>query len=348
MASHRSNGTHARDAAAAWASSSQAAEVRAAAAAVEAKHLAELRSFRQPPAAVIQVLEAIAVLLGLPETGWLALRKRLDATFLQRLGSFDASAAMRIPIPRVDRLQQLLHAPGFGQALREKCPSAAPLAAWCQAVGRLLSCIYRQGGSPSPVTCVSSARTAAVDEPVEQQQPQISHRSEHASHDNGPQLGEAVRKPPLMAPYPQAAQPGPPCDLGGLSVMPELWRLNSTELMRVPDLCVTRGTIGSVTWHGETDCRGLLSALKDVVVIDQGEVVVYPSPGQKPPVGQGLNKPASVVLLGCMPKSSTRLTDPRARERYVQRVKQMTAEKGAIFEDYDCDSGTWKFRVEHF
>merc|ERR1712232_194329 len=109
-----------------------------------------------------------------------------------------------------------------------------------------------------------------------------------------------------------------------------------------------RKGVGCVVFHGETDCRGLLEQLGQLLVIEQGEVVVYPDARHKPPVGQGLNKPASVVLYGCMPKSQQRLSDPRARERYRERVAKMTEEKGAVFEDYNCEDGTWKFHVTHF
>jgi len=116
----------------------------------------------------------------------------------------------------------------------------------------------------------------------------------------------------------------------------------------VRDLRVGRENIGHVTFIGDTDCRGLLPQLSEIMIIQQGEVVVYPEACKKPPVGQGLNKPASIVLYGCMPKSQTRLSSPRARERYRQRVAQMTEDKGATFEDYNCEDGTWTFRVNHF
>lgn len=139
-----------------------------------------------------------------------------------------------------------------------------------------------------------------------------------------------------------------PANLAGLIVEPELWKLSDAELLNVRNLRVGRTGVGTVTFHGETDCRGLMHQLHELLVIEQGEVVVYPDARWKPPVGHGLNKPASVVLYGCMPKSQQRLADPKARDRYRQRVSHMTEEKGAVFEDYNCEDGTWKFRVTHF
>ncbi|CAE8697614.1 unnamed protein product [Polarella glacialis] len=142
------------------------------------------------------------------------------------------------------------------------------------------------------------------------------------------------------------ALPAP--DLGGLSVEPSLWEMGEAELSCVVGLRIGKAGIGHVTFNSETDCRGLLPRLHEILSVEQGEIVVYPDPAMKPEVGQELNKPASVVLYGCMPKSQSRLTDSRACDRYKQRVAQMTEEKGAVFEDYSCEDGTWKFRVHHF
>ena len=39
-------------------------------------------------------LEVAAAILGLPDTGWVAVRKRLDATFLQRIADFDCACCV--------------------------------------------------------------------------------------------------------------------------------------------------------------------------------------------------------------------------------------------------------------
>lgn len=138
-----------------------------------------------------------------------------------------------------------------------------------------------------------------------------------------------------------------PLDLGGLMVEPDLWELTEAEAAHVSELRVSREGVGSVTFHGETDCRELKRSLREVVVLNPGEVVVYPNQKMKPPVGTGLNKPATIVLYGCLPKTQG-FRDRKARDRYKKRVKQMTEDKGAEFLDYDCDQGIWHFRVGHF
>lgn len=155
----------------------------------------------------------------------------------------------------------------------------------------------------------------------------------------------SVPLPPARSLPPAEAPVG---HVAGLQVEPNLWALSEADLVSVRDLTISRKGVGRVTFHGETDCRGLLRELHHLLIIDQGEVVVYPDASLKPPVGQGLNKPASVTLFGCMPKSKQRFADPEAKERYRQRVAKMTQEKGATFEDYNCEDGTWKFHVTHF
>lgn len=334
---------------------SEASDVAAAASAVELRDLAELRSLRQPPAVVSQVVEALAAILGLSETGWVAQKKRLDSGLLQKLASFDDRATLlRVPSIRLERFHKALQTPAFSdERLHKTCPAVAPLASWCLAVRRLLLTLGEQPDATVTVEMDARERPSAGALPGQGCQvvraasvgtSDCAQRSAGAGSREAPQEMTRGASASCVAP----SEVRPESDLAGLEVEPELWRMSESELSRVQNLRVGRMGVGCVTFDGETDCRGLLPQLKELLVVEQGEVVVYPDPRQKPPVGQGLNKAASVVLYGCMPKSQQRLVDPRARERYKQRVAQMTEEKGAVFEDYDCDDGTWRFRVTHF
>lgn len=275
--------------------------VQAAAQAVTLRDLAELRSFRNPPPAVIQVLEPLAVLLGVSDTRWAKMRKLLDGNLLGRLFSFDPSMLTQ---QQVDRVAVCLDAPAFSDgSLHEKCPAAVSLAAWCDAIMQYVEMI--QPESPAA-------------------------GRENMRNENVPANGVSCQS-----------------DLGGVTVEPNIWAMSETELSRVKGLCFTREGVGSMYFHGETDVRDVLPHLADVVQLQPGEVVVYPHPGTKPPVGTGLNKAADITLFGCMPKTRG-FADHKAKERYRRRVKQMTEDKGAEFLDYDCERGTWKFRVSHF
>ena len=218
-----------------------------------------------------------------------------------------------------------LDAPAFSdRSLLEKCPCAAPLAQWCFAAATLLLNMQVKDAS-------SKLSMIPLQEKCEPQK--VQEKSE-------PRKRQKEKK----AQQAQQAEP----DLGGLFVKPRLWDLSVEELKRVEDLTIGREGVGQITFYGQTDCRDLLQNISQILSIHLGEIVVYPDASLKPPVGQGLNKPASVLLLHCMPKCRTRLADARAKQRYKDRVAQMTREKGAVFEDYDPNDGTWKFRVPHF
>jgi len=138
-------------------------------------------------------------------------------------------------------------------------------------------------------------------------------------------------------------QPGAPA----LVIEPDLGALGPLELRCVRDLTISREGVGRITFPGETDCLGL--DLERLVRMEVGEVLVYPETGFKPPVGEGLNKPAVVTMHQCYPPNSGRmLQDPKAQERYKRKIKQMTEEKQATFIDYDCITGVWEFSVDHF
>eukprot|EP00930_Biecheleria_cincta_P045237 TRINITY_DN31184_c0_g1_i1.p1 TRINITY_DN31184_c0_g1~~TRINITY_DN31184_c0_g1_i1.p1 ORF type:complete len:972 (+),score=113.30 TRINITY_DN31184_c0_g1_i1:157-3072(+) len=325
-----------------------AAAVEDSANAVSMKALRELRSFRQPPAIVCQVVEAALTILGFSKLTWATSKLRLDSGFLQLIKSFTAKEAAQCPQGRVEKFFKLMQAPAFvDDDLHDKCPAAKPLASWCIALSGLLMRLRNQG---STLTSLGGRRTPEMGTSVAPEAGLLADRGvKQASSTQIAPLVPQARNSELdkqQRGSQRMAKEAP--DFGGLLVDPPLWELDEEELSHVKDLLVGREDVGFVVFHGETDCRGFLQILPSILLVEHGEIVVYPDSTQKPPIGKGLNKPASVVLYGCMPKPRTKLTDSRAQERYKQRVAEMTEEKGAIFEDYDCNTGTWKFRVNHF
>lgn len=284
-----------------------------AAQAIDLRSLQELRSFRQPPASVRVVVVATALLLGFVDTAWPALRPKLDGALLRRIRALDQEGVLR----GQERFLCFWRSSECRACLsRELCAAAAPLAAWCSAIAGILEA---RRAEPQLAPSLAAGRSASAPGP---------------SWASGVPPG-APREPSLRA-------------LGGLFSEPDLCALSDLELSCVQELRIGRTGVGHITFHGVTDCRGLVGRLKDVLILEPGEVVVYPNQLCKPVAGEGLNKPASVVLYGCTPKAASRLLDGGARERYRQRVAEMTLRKGGIFEDYDIEGGTWKFRVEHF
>merc|ERR1712187_17525 len=125
-------------------------------AAVRVRDLAELRSFRHPPVVVCQVLEAVAVLLGVADTRWAVLRKLLDANLIGRLTSFDPS---RVSWAQADRLRVLLQVATFTDgSLWDRCAAAVPLATWCTSVGAYLEEHPPLPPPPAPSSGQSSSR----------------------------------------------------------------------------------------------------------------------------------------------------------------------------------------------
>ncbi|KAL4323096.1 hypothetical protein GQ457_11G032050 [Hibiscus cannabinus] len=118
---------------------------------------------------------------------------------------------------------------------------------------------------------------------------------------------------------------------------------------RVKDFVVGRHGYGSIKFLGETDVRRL--DLESLVQFNNREVIVYLDDSKKPPVGQGLNKPAEVTLLNitCFDKRTRQqYTEGPKVEKYKDMLKRKAEDQGAEFLSYDPFKGEWKFRVNHF
>ncbi|XP_028805918.1 nuclear pore complex protein NUP98A [Neltuma alba] len=118
---------------------------------------------------------------------------------------------------------------------------------------------------------------------------------------------------------------------------------------RVKDFVVGRHGYGCIKFFGETDVRRL--DLDSLVEFNYREVVVYRDETKKPPVGQGLNKPAEVTLLNikCLDKKTGReYTGGPKVEKYKEMLKKKAEDQGAEFLSYDATKGEWKIRVNHF
>ncbi|CAL9203198.1 nuclear pore complex protein NUP98A-like isoform X1 [Musa acuminata AAA Group] len=117
----------------------------------------------------------------------------------------------------------------------------------------------------------------------------------------------------------------------------------------VKDFVVGRHGYGSIKFYGETDVRGL--DLESIVQFNHREVIVYSDDSKKPPVGQGLNKPAEVTLLNikCMnKKTGQQYTEGPNVEKYKEMLTLKGEEQGAEFLSFDPVKGEWKFKVKHF
>ncbi|VDO55269.1 unnamed protein product [Haemonchus placei] len=90
-----------------------------------------------------------------------------------------------------------------------------------------------------------------------------------------------------------------------------------------------------------------------IVIFRHKEVTVYPDESKKPPLGEGLNRPAEVTLERVW--HIDRATKEEIRDPlklidlgWRDRLEKVTARMGATFKDYRPSTGSWVFRVEHF
>jgi nuclear pore complex protein Nup98-Nup96 len=112
------------------------------------------------------------------------------------------------------------------------------------------------------------------------------------------------------------------------------------ELKRVRNFSVSN-SFGKIEFGGETDVTGL--NLDEIVKIEDKAVTVYPDETTpKPPVGQGLNKPAVVHLYNCQPKKDMPL------DVYEDKIRKMCERRGSEFVSWSRRNFEWVFKVPHF
>lgn len=80
------------------------------------------------------------------------------------------------------------------------------------------------------------------------------------------------------------------------------------------------------------------------------EVTVYPDESTKPPLGEGLNRPAQVTLDRVWPtdrKTGILISDPRKLDEidYEGTLRNACAKMNARFKEYRPQTGSWVFKV---
>merc|ERR1719158_2432870 len=116
--------------------------------------------------------------------------------------------------------------------------------------------------------------------------------------------------------------------------------MTDEELQRVENFEVRHKKHGRIVFQGTTDLRGL--DLDQLIVFGNRTVDVYPDESVKPPMGQGLNKPARITLCDIFPGKNA------SAEQVADKLRRFTAKQDAEFLSYSAPEGEWSFRVEHF
>jgi len=89
------------------------------------------------------------------------------------------------------------------------------------------------------------------------------------------------------------------------------------------------------------------------VHIRHREIIIYQDDEIKPPLGEGLNRKATVTLDRVWPNDKTTkqpITSPDriAPTNFVVKLQRACAKLKTHFVDYRADTGSWVFNVEHF
>jgi nuclear pore complex protein Nup98-Nup96 len=136
----------------------------------------------------------------------------------------------------------------------------------------------------------------------------------------------------------------------------DLKNMSRTQLSKLNGLTVSRDGVGRIEFG---PCDLTSTNLDDICGTDDGKGIVhlklrsatvYPDEATKPARGKGLNVPSTIYLLNSWPKShggrkAVLTKSGPAYDKHLRRLKQTT---GTKFLNYDADTGTWSFTVEHF
>jgi hypothetical protein len=124
----------------------------------------------------------------------------------------------------------------------------------------------------------------------------------------------------------------------------ELATMTDDQLAQVPFFEVGRRGYGKAKFLGVVDVRGV--RINDIFIFRHKSLAVYPDESQKPPVGEGFNRPAMITLEHVFPQkrgTKERITNPHAIAKYEQKLRDR-----ATFVSYNSHTGEWVFTVPHF
>lgn len=319
---------------------------------ITVEDLVEIASIARPHPAVREVVEMTLMLLGYRDATWSAARTLFERpeSFIEKLLAFDASRS--VSRQQFQKLCRTLGGSRDQKTAETQSPACGGIERWCHAVGEFLSYKYGDVGVPGMGQHAQASMNPASTEAEDVQCQNLDRGLPGSARAGGGGQVGGSRGSTASQP-PAADRDSAPSlrVLGDLEVTPDIFVMSTAELQHVRDFTIRKPNVGEVTFQGEVDLsneKRLLEDLPSLVKLELGEVVLYPDPATKPQEGEGLNRPATITLFQCMPPSNGALADGSSKQRYRDRIAQMTEAKGARFIDYDCDRGIWQFRVDHF
>lgn len=117
----------------------------------------------------------------------------------------------------------------------------------------------------------------------------------------------------------------------------EICRMSEKELSEVENFAI-RNQYGRVQFLGKTDLRGL--NLDKIILIEWCKVEIYPDNSDKPPVGQCLNKSATITFY------QYNLRDKKNFEQWLARFKSKAIQTGAEYVGHDFGEDSITIQVE--
>lgn len=119
----------------------------------------------------------------------------------------------------------------------------------------------------------------------------------------------------------------------------------------IPNFTIGRTGYGNIYFNEEIDVFGL--NLDVLVHFRHKEVTVYPDEGNKPPIGQGLNREAQITLDQVWPNDKTTQNyikdiDQLSHLNFEGKLRRICEKKGVRFIEYRPETGSWVFKVKHF
>lgn len=131
-----------------------------------------------------------------------------------------------------------------------------------------------------------------------------------------------------------------------------LAKMSRADLEHIQGFTVGRDGVGKVTFKSEVNLNkiNLDEIFDNIVVLTIRSCTVYPNSAKKPPVGHGLNVPSVISLLNSWPRGKDKRTPTgdKSGPRLKKHIDRLQRVEGTNFLDYEKETGTWTFSVEHF
>ncbi|CCD26696.1 nucleocytoplasmic transporter NUP145 NDAI_0I01270 [Naumovozyma dairenensis CBS 421] len=129
------------------------------------------------------------------------------------------------------------------------------------------------------------------------------------------------------------------------------------KLTSVSSFVIGRKGYGYITFNDTVDLLALINDIENnlfgnIVIFHSSKTVeVYPDESEKPPIGYGLNVPATITLENIYPvdKVTKKVMKNASNINEIQLLtKKLKTMRGMEFISYDPFGGIWTFKVKHF